>query len=273
MKKADVYEIIGKNSKEIEKDLATVNAWKKSGKELKISALNIMNAIAGTACAIIDDVASAPEIFHAGNGKIDKSVLCQSIAAVFSYGMHCHGCYAVNCMIGAHGNDVTLSWYRWYFIEKYFPGLYFSRVRYELFHTQKNIVRLHESGDFIDDADAARWYEIMKEFPHIRFYTYTKRSFQAVAEMRALANVNIVNSLPCGKINYGSPEYVATLAATIIAAGKECHICACGTAAEKAYNKAHKKTADNPAGDNAKYCGGVCKACAYCENVLFYEHK
>lgn len=269
----NICRIIEEHRAEIEKDLMTVNAWKTSGGRLNITALDMMNAIAATACAIIDDVATAPEIFHAGNGKIDKSVLCQSIAAVFSCGMHCPGCYAVNCMIGAHGDNVTLSWYRWYFIEKYFPALYFARVRYELSHTTKKTVRLHESGDFMNDADAAAWLEIMKDFPGIRFYTYTKRKFAAVAEMRKLANANIVNSLPCGKINYGSPEYVAALAAAIIAAGKECHICACGTAAEKAYNKAHKKTKDNPGGDNSKYCGGACKACAYCENVLFYEHK
>lgn len=91
--------------------------------------------------------------------------------------------------------------------------------------------------------------------------------------MKTLANCNIVNSLPCGRLNYGTPEYIAALAAAIIAAGKECHICACGTKTEKEYNAAHKKTKDNPSGDNTKYCGHVCKACAYMENVLFYIHK
>lgn len=263
----NIYELVQAHKTEVENDLATINSWKKDGKQLKISALDIMSAIANTVNAIENDIKNAPEIFHAGNGKIDTSVLCQSIAAVFSCGMHCPGCYAKNCMIGAHGDNVTLSWYRWYFIEKYAPEIYFKKVRYELEHTKKAVVRLHESGDFMSNVDAEYWLEIMKSFPRVRFYTYTKRDFAAVAEMKKLANCNIVNSLPCGKINYGKPEYVAALAAMIIAAGKEVHICACGTAAEKEYNAEHKKT------DKKKYCGGACKACAYVENVLFYEHK
>ena len=260
----NIYKLVQDHKQEIENDLAMINSWKEDGKQLNISALDIMLNIAATVTAIENDIKTSPEIFHAGNGKIDKSVLCQSIAAVLSCGMKCPGCYAANCMTGAHGDNVTLSWYRWYFIEKYIPEIYFAKVRYELSHTKKSVVRLHESGDFIDAADAAEWLKIIREFPNIRFYTYTKRTFPAVAEMKALPNCNIVNSLPCGRMNYGSPEYVAALAALIIAAGKEVHICACGTAAEKEYNRANK---------NSKYCGGVCKACAYCENVLFYEHK
>lgn len=269
----NVYETIESRKPEIEKDLQTINSWKQNGEKLNISALDIMVSIANTVNAIETDIANAPEIFHAGNGKIDKSVLCQSIIPVLSCGCHCKGCYAVNCCIGAHGDNVTLSWYRWYFIEKYFSEVYFKKVRYELAHTSKDTVRLHESGDFMNESDAAAWLTIMKEYPGIRFYTYTKCNYKAVAEMKKLANCNIVNSLPCNKINYGSPEYIARLAAEIIASGKEVHICACGTAAEKEYNKAHKRTKENKSGDNSKYCGGVCKACAYCENVLFYEHK
>lgn len=269
----NIYTFLQDHKEEIENDLHTVNSWKKDGKQLNISALDIMNAIAATVNAINDDIKTAPKIFHAGNDKIDKSVLCQSIAAVLSCGCHCKNCYAVNCMIGAHGENVTLSWYRWYFIEKYLPDVYFAKVKYELEHTKKRVVRLHESGDFINAEDAQRWHEIMLLFPWIRFYTYTKAAFDIIAIMKKLPNCNIVNSLPCGKINYGSPEYIAALAAAIIAAGKEVHICACGTAAEKGYNAAHKKTDKNPGGDNSRYCGGACKACAYCENVLFYEHK
>lgn len=276
--KKNVFAVLQERKAEIESDLALFNGWKKDGvimltKDRALTVLDIMGAIANTVLAIENDIKTAPEIFHAGNGKIDSSVLCQSIAAVVSCGMHCNGCYAANCMTGAHGGNVTLSWYRWYFLEKYFPELYFAKVHYELSHTKKAVVRLHESGDFMNESDAAQWLEIIKEFPHIRFYTYTKRNFAAVKTMKKLANCNIVNSLPCKKINYGTPEYVASLAAEIIAAGKEVHICACGTAAEKEYNKAHKKTKSNPNGDNKRYCGGVCKACAYCENVLFYEHK
>lgn len=175
----NIYEIIKAHKEEIEKDLATVNSWKKDGKQLNISDLDIMLNIAATVTAIENDIKTSPEIFHEGNGKIDKSVLCQSIAAVFSCGCHCKGCYAAGCMTGAHGDNVTLSWYRWYFIEKYFPEIYFAKVRYELSHTKKTVVRLHESGDFINNEDAAYWLEIIREFPNIRFYTYTKREFQA----------------------------------------------------------------------------------------------
>lgn len=266
----EIMQTIENKRAEITSDLSRIMSWAKSDaqrEKLDVSALDIMNTIASTALAIRDDIKNAPRVFHAGNGKIDKAVLCQSIIPVISCGCHCPGCYAVNCCVGYQGHNVIISWYRWFFIEKYMPELYFSKVRYELLHTKKRVVRLHESGDFISETDAAAWLEIIRDFPNIRFYTYTKQQFSAVQEMRALANCNIVNSLPCKKLNYGTSAYIAALASEIIASGAECHICACGTAAEKAYNKAHAKT------DGKKYCGGACQACAYCENVLFYEHK
>lgn len=219
------------------------------------------------------------KILQDGNGKIDKSVLCQAIFPVFSCPCHCSGCYAVNdCAKKARGQgkQTAEAWYKWYFLELYYPGIYFLQFNRELSRSSKKECRLHVSGDFLNNADVIYYIQAIKSHPEKRFYTYTKRdaardNMPALNELFSLVNVNIVDSLPCGMKNYGDAEYLEKLQRVVKEkTGDTVVICKCGTAAEKEYNKLHNKKAG---GDGKKYCGGLCKACRDCKFVAFIEHK
>lgn len=220
-------------------------------------------------------------ILQDGNGKIDDSVLCQAIFPVISCPCHCAGCYAVNACtkkFNGIGRQTAEAWYKWYFIEKYYRDVYFMQVKRELEKTDSKECRWHVSGDFIDGDDCAACLDLFKTFPNIKFYTYTKRdavrdNMPALDEIINMDNVNIVDSLPCGKKNYGDNEYLEKLAALVKEkTGITAVVCNCGTDIEKAFNKEHSK---KNGGDGQKYCGGKdgCKACRDCKYILFREHK
>lgn len=218
-------------------------------------------------------------ILQDGNGKIDESVLCQAIFPVITCPCHCKGCYAVNsCTVKfqGRGKQTAEAWYKWYFIEKYYPLVYFMQIDRELGKTDSNECRLHVSGDFIDNDDVNYWIEKIKKYSNISFYTYTKRdekrdNMPSLEILKNLENVNIVDSLPCGMKNFGNAEYLEKLAKIVKEkTGKEIYICKCGTETEKEYNKAHAK---KNGGDGKKYCGGCCKACRDNKYICFIEHK
>lgn len=218
-------------------------------------------------------------ILQDGNGKIDPSVLCQAIFPVISCPCHCVGCYAVNACtkkFNGIGRQTAEAWYKWYFIEKYYPEIYFKQIRRELDKTESNECRWHVSGDYIDNRDCEYCRDLYKDYPGIKFYTYTKRdakrdNMPALTEIIALDNINIVDSLPCGMKNYGTAEYLEKLQRIVKEkTGESVIVCQCGTEAEKTYNKEHNK---KNGGDGKKYCGGACKACRDCKYIAFIEHK
>lgn len=207
---------------------------------------------------------AAPHVFSHGNGKLDRSILTQAIIPIASCGKYCDGCYAANACVGAHGRDVSLAWFRWYFIEKYFPDEYFALVNYELDHTKATRARLHVSGDFLSADDFARWCDAIRRHPAIRFYTYSKIPAFANA-VDVPDNLNIIDSVPCGRFNFGDPDYLQALASEIESNyGVSAHVCECGTDAEREYNRTHA---------GRKYCGAVCTACFDHKYVLFRIHK
>lgn len=59
-------------------------------------------------------------------------------------------------------------------------------------------VRIHESGDFFSDEYMLAWLNVMKKFPQVKFYTYTKQ-FELVEKYRsqivALDNFSLQMSL------------------------------------------------------------------------------
>jgi hypothetical protein len=218
-------------------------------------------------------------ILQAGNGKIDSSVLCQAIFPVFSCPCHCPGCYAVNdCAKKAQGRgkQTAESWFKWYFLELYYPDIYFLQFNRELTRSSKKECRLHVSGDFLNNSDVLRYIDAIKTHPDKKFYTYTKRdperdNMPALQELFSLDNVNIVDSLPCGMLNFGTVEYLERLKKTVLEkTGENVHVCLCGTETEKEYNKMHKK---ENGGNGTKFCGGMCKACRDCKYVAFIQHK
>lgn len=202
-------------------------------------------------------------IFSHGNGKLDRSILTQAIIPIASCGKYCDGCYAANACVGAHGRNVSLAWFRWYFIEKYFPDEYFALANYELDHTKATRARLHVSGDFLSADDFERWCDAIRRHPAIQFYTYSKRPTMASAAVPE--NLNIIDSVPCGRFNFGDDEYIEALKSEIESKyGIDAHICECGGDAEREYNKSH---------GGRKFCGHACTACFEHKYVLFHIHN
>lgn len=249
------------------------------GDGIVINAESVIAKIEKACNDILFNNGKKTEILQAGNGKIDDSVLCQAIFPVITCPCHCTGCYAVNACtkkFNGIGKQTAEAWFKWFFIEKYFPNIYFLQVDRELTATNKKECRWHVSGDFIDNNDVVYCIELFQKHSDKKFYTYTKRdsardNMPALPELLALDNVNVVDSLPCGMKNYGNSEYLEKLVKTVFEkTGEKVVICKCGTDTEKAYNKAHNKKVG---GDGKKYCGGECKACRDCKYIAFIEHK
>ena len=123
------------------------------------------------------------------------------------------------------------------------------------------MVRVHASGDFFSIDYINAWYVIASQFPNIKFWTYTKtRGVMgaqwdiALDRLESLPNFNIVDSMPCGKRNFGDMEYITELADEIeTKTGEKAFICPCGR-------------------DDSIKCGAGCNACATCKYVLFKQH-
>ena len=250
-----------------------------AGNGIVINADSVITKIEKACNDILFNNGRKTEILQAGNGKIDSSVLCQAIFPVITCPCHCAGCYAVNACtkkFNGIGKQTAESWFKWFFIEKYYPEIYFTQVDRELSKTSLLECRWHVSGDFIDNNDVIYCINLFKKHSGKKFYTYTKRdakrdNMPALPELLALDNVNVVDSLPCGMKNYGNSEYLEKLVKTVFdKTGEKVVVCACGTDIEKAYNKEHNKKAG---GDGKKYCGGKCKACRDCKYIAFIEHK
>lgn len=248
-----------------------------NGNGIVMNAESVIASIEKTACDILFNNGKKTDILKNGNGKIDASVECQALFPVFTCKGQCPGCYAVNSCtkkFNGQGKQTAESWYKFTFLAKYYPDIYFTQIDRELAKSKAQECRWHVSGDFINNEDVIRCINLFGKYPHIRFYTYTKwtkEDMPALETLENMDNVNIVNSMPCGMINYGNDEYLANLARKVKEeTGKTLVICKCGTKLEKDFNKLHSV---KNGGDGKKYCGGLCKACAYCEYVAFKQHK
>lgn len=109
-------------------------------------------------------------------------------------------------------------------------------------------VRIHAAGDFDSVVDVKAWLDIVKACPGTLFWTYTKRTLPGLDELNALENINIVPSIVCGRVNYGTCEDILTLKELCPAA----YICPCGF--------------------SGTHCED-CKACATRKNVIFLLHS
>ena len=251
------------------------------GDGIVIDPISVVNKIEKAMTDILYNDGKKTTILQDGNGKIDESVLCQAIFPVITCPCHCAGCYAVNACtkkFNGIGKQTAEAWYKWYFIEKYYPEVYFMQIDRELSATNSDECRWHVSGDFIDNDDVINCINTFKKYPHIKFYTYTKRdakrdNMPALDELEAMENVNIADSLPGGMKNYGDDEYLEKLAKYLLEKhGVILHVCACGTPVEKEFNKAHAK---KNGGDGQKFCGGKdgCKMCRNHKYIGFHIHK
>ena len=76
----------------------------------------------------------------------------------------------------------------------------------------KRVVRIHQSGDFINQDYVNMWHDIAAKYPTILFYAYTKVDhILDITYLNSLDNVNIIPSLINGQINYGTEDYIQGL--------------------------------------------------------------
>lgn len=112
-----------------------------------------------------------------------------------------------------------------------------------------SIVRIHAAGDFdsIDDVNA--WIDIVNACENTLFWTYTKREWPEIDILNSLSNINIVPSIVCGRLNYGTCFELLELKKAI----PDAYICPCGF-------------------DENMHCDS-CKACATKKHVIFLLHS
>jgi len=191
------------------------------------------------------------ELLKDGNTKTGKAVSTYSISTK-SCPCHCVGCYAETGMYTCpsvkdslnRNYDYSLNYLD--FVDRAI------RAQLETFKPGKE-VRIHAAGDFFNDAYAAMWKNIVRDYPHIIFWTYTK-AIKYESMFDEFQNGNIVRSIiPGVGINFGHCGYIADAYEKLTSAGVDVHICECGI------NPDH-------------HCAG-CHACSEHKYVLFVEHS
>jgi hypothetical protein len=187
-----------------------------------------------------------------GNGKLDsKYVLIFDMLAIDTC-TNCSSCktacYAMKSQRqypGVYNRRAIWSWMARHDLE----GLE-SILDEQLTKTKLRIVRLHSSGDFINQDYLDMWARLIRKHAHISFYTYTKTSLD-FTEISSLPNFNLVKSiLPNGNLNFGSLSYIHKMA-------KKYHATICPYGIK---------------GNTKIKCGKDCTACLRKEHVLFLMH-
>ena len=112
-------------------------------------------------------------------------------------------------------------------------------------------IRIHAVGDFFSAEYVQAWREIIKAFPELIFWTYTKTQFESAFD--DLDNANIVKSIVNGKLNFGHCDHIMRTYEELKTAGESVHICKCGV-------------------DDNQHCAG-CHKCSISKYVLFIEHS
>lgn len=115
-----------------------------------------------------------------------------------------------------------------------------SMINKELSTARKKFVRIHESGDFYNQAYLDKWTAICKANPHIQFTFYTK-SFHLLdfSKIKRLKNVNAFASLDPTSSPLQKQKAKHWLKAFVLCKG------------------------DNP---TCFTCPGSCKSCSHCYN-------
>lgn len=164
----------------------------------------------------------------------------------------CPGCYATSGNYRYPKQRYSL-YMRTRLLREY-PAVYFLLVRLQLTHENISRLRIHAAGDFIP-GEAAGFMDVLKEFPHVIAWTYTKLPIAGeIAALDALPNCNIVKSvIPGHGFNYGHIEYIAAVFYALKRAGESVYICRCGI-------------------DDNQHCSD-CDGCAKHKYVLFVEHS
>ena len=205
------------------------------------------------------------KIFSEGNSKLDKSILIFSMLPVVTC-LNCKNCKN-SCYAKKAVNQYDNTWNK-RLIVSYMAINHLDTlekwIREELSKTKKKYVRIHESGDFISIEYTLMWERIIKDFPNINFYFYTKMEifpkFKTIIErIHNMPNGNRCNSfLPNGGLNYGPIGY-------ILDAYNRFHFPVCSYGMTKEEKRLFGIKED-------LVCGKNCFICIKQEHVLIKEH-
>lgn len=114
-------------------------------------------------------------------------------------------------------------------------------------------IRIHATGDFMNDNYAAMWHDIARDYKNNHFWTYTKvKKYETLFD--DLENANIVKSIIDGiGFNFGHIEYILRVYLELVARGERPYICRCTF-------------------DPDQHCEN-CRGCIENKYVLFAEHS
>lgn len=198
-----------------------------------------------------------PKVWHASTLPTNKEITAtlkdgRTVTCKGTCPLTCKGCYGTT---GNYNfNSVKYSLIMRTELLRDHPADYFLIVRAQLDCENIEKVRIHATGDFIP-GEALGWYEVMKDYPHIKAWTYTKvENDPDIATLDGLPNCNVVKSIikGCG-FNFGHVAYIANVFYMLKRLGKSVFICRCGI-------------------DENQHCSS-CDGCSDHEYVLFIEHS
>ena len=185
-----------------------------------------------------------------GNSKISKT--CGIFDLPTSVCFHnCAGCYAKK----AERIYPRVRTFRQRNLDNYNnnPTYWLIQIARDISQAKNKIktFRIHSSGDFFSNEYIMHWATIVKTFPNIRFYAYTKnQSVLDFTPLTELKNFNLINSItPDGGFNFGKQERLDTLV-------------------EQGYTICPDTIADNGKG----FCMGGCTICLSNKKVAFKQH-
>ena len=219
---------------------------------------------------IVSPVGMIPEFLKEGNSKTGQAVYTFSIlpgTLEFKFNVNgeektvngscacnCNGCYAKTGFYRMK-NVINSLAVNTYLVNNHIDFV-FSCIAAQLEIIGRGEIRIHASGDFNtnnSDSYAKHWFEIAKNNPSFRFWTYTKvKQYESLFD--SLKNANVVKSvIPNIGVNFGKCEYIINAYYTLKAMDVPVYVCKCGI-------------------DKNQHCEkcGVCTAFKY---VLFVEHS
>ena len=185
-----------------------------------------------------------------GNYKIVSSVLIFDLPAIktcLNSSKCAATCYARKAQKQYNRTRIKRETNLWLF--EYKPELLFNLIVKQIKESNRKIVRLHSSGDFHKQSYIDFWNKIIKQFPDVKFYTYTKveniLDFSVIEQNK---NFNLITSFINGELNYGTPDYILSM--------------------KEKYNSFICPATTN----SGVKCGRECNYCVENKNVVFKQH-
>ena len=146
-----------------------------------------------------------------GNKKVDGLLFSlPPIKACLNCSSCASACYAVKSF--RQYPSVRNLWEDNHRLAKHGLGELYSDLVDQLAKEKQDLVRVHQSGDFISQDYVSMWEVIARKFKNKLFYAYTKVDHLLdLSYLEALPNFVLISSFIDGKRNFGSRAYVDEL--------------------------------------------------------------